>query len=61
MGKNSIENPTKDQDSNKQKSNSRYSSYNPKLSHLNSQDRSETQDKSGIVQDSPEITIKALD
>ena len=39
---------------NKQKSNSSYSSYNPKLPHLNSsQDRSETQDKSGLVQDSP--------
>jgi hypothetical protein len=39
---------------NKQKSNSSYSSYNPKLPHLNSsQDKSETQDKSGLVQDSP--------
>jgi hypothetical protein len=39
---------------NKQKSNSINSSYNPKLPHLNnSQDKSETQDKSGLIQDSP--------
>ena len=38
--------------SNIQKSNSSYSSYNPKLPHLKSiQDMYETQDKSGLVQD----------